>query len=238
MPAPTRPAKELGVEVDLARSAARGRSRRAGLRGRGLHQPRRLGHRPRAARRERAGRPGVGRDEPQDSGRDLRLGPQGRQLRQLRRHRQRQGRPDGGRARRSLASAARARWCCCATPKGTTAPASASRASSRRMAEHPGIKVVSSNQYAGTDVEGAYKKAEALLTSLKNPDGIARRRRHVLRERVVDVRRDARAAGERLGGQGQVRRLRRLAEPGQGAARRRTRRPGRPGSRCRWATSA
>ena len=28
------------------------------------------------------------------------------------------------------------------------------------MAAHPGIKVVSSNQYAGTDVEGAYKKAE------------------------------------------------------------------------------
>lgn len=39
------------------------------------------------------------------------------------------------------------------------------------IAEHPGIQVVSSNQYAGTDVEGAYKKAEALLTSLKNPDG-------------------------------------------------------------------
>jgi ribose transport system substrate-binding protein len=39
------------------------------------------------------------------------------------------------------------------------------------LAGHPGIKVVSSNQYAGTDVEGAYKKAEALLTSLKRPDG-------------------------------------------------------------------
>jgi ribose transport system substrate-binding protein len=39
------------------------------------------------------------------------------------------------------------------------------------MAAHPGIKVISSNQYAGTDVEGAYKKAEALLSSFKNPDG-------------------------------------------------------------------
>jgi ribose transport system substrate-binding protein len=39
------------------------------------------------------------------------------------------------------------------------------------LAGHPGIKVVSANQYAGTDVEGAYKKAEALLTSLKRPDG-------------------------------------------------------------------
>jgi len=35
----------------------------------------------------------------------------------------------------------------------------------------PGIEVVSSNQYGGADVEGAYKKAEALLTSYKKPDG-------------------------------------------------------------------
>jgi ribose transport system substrate-binding protein len=35
----------------------------------------------------------------------------------------------------------------------------------------PGIAVVSSNQYGGTDVEGAYKRAEALLGSLKRPDG-------------------------------------------------------------------
>lgn len=39
------------------------------------------------------------------------------------------------------------------------------------MAAQPGIKVVSSNQYVGTDVEGAYKRAESILTSLKNPDG-------------------------------------------------------------------
>jgi len=30
---------------------------------------------------------------------------------------------------------------------------------------------VSSNQYAGADVEGAYKKAEALLSTYKKPDG-------------------------------------------------------------------
>ena len=35
----------------------------------------------------------------------------------------------------------------------------------------PAIEVVSSNQYAGADVEGAYKKAEALLTNYKKPDG-------------------------------------------------------------------
>lgn len=39
------------------------------------------------------------------------------------------------------------------------------------MKAAPGIEVVSSNQYAGADVEGAYKKAEALLTSYKKPDG-------------------------------------------------------------------
>jgi ribose transport system substrate-binding protein len=35
----------------------------------------------------------------------------------------------------------------------------------------PGIELISSNQYGGADVEGAYKKAEALLTSYKKPDG-------------------------------------------------------------------
>ena len=37
--------------------------------------------------------------------------------------------------------------------------------------EHPGIQMVSSNQYGGADVEGAYKKAEAILSSYKKPDG-------------------------------------------------------------------
>jgi ribose transport system substrate-binding protein len=39
------------------------------------------------------------------------------------------------------------------------------------MKENPGIEVVSSNQYGGADVEGAYKKSEALLGSFKKPDG-------------------------------------------------------------------
>jgi ribose transport system substrate-binding protein len=39
------------------------------------------------------------------------------------------------------------------------------------LSAHPGIEVVSSNQYGGTDVEGFYKKAEALLSSYKRPDG-------------------------------------------------------------------
>ena len=36
---------------------------------------------------------------------------------------------------------------------------------------HKGIEVVSSNQYGGADVEGAYKKSEALLSRYKLPDG-------------------------------------------------------------------
>lgn len=39
------------------------------------------------------------------------------------------------------------------------------------MKQFPGIDVVSSNQYGGADVESAYKKAEALLSTFKKPDG-------------------------------------------------------------------
>jgi len=39
------------------------------------------------------------------------------------------------------------------------------------MKQSPGIQVLSSNQYGGADVEGAYKKGEALLSNYKQPDG-------------------------------------------------------------------
>ena len=39
------------------------------------------------------------------------------------------------------------------------------------IAAHTGIEVVSANQYGGADVEGAYKKSEALLSRYKRPDG-------------------------------------------------------------------
>jgi ribose transport system substrate-binding protein len=39
------------------------------------------------------------------------------------------------------------------------------------IAQHPGLQVVSGNQYGGADVEGAYKKSEALLTGLKRSNG-------------------------------------------------------------------
>src|SRR5262249_33614174 len=36
---------------------------------------------------------------------------------------------------------------------------------------HPGMQMVSANQYGGADAEGAYKKSEALLSGLKRADG-------------------------------------------------------------------
>jgi len=39
------------------------------------------------------------------------------------------------------------------------------------MRANPGIQIVSANQYAGADVEGAYKKGEAILSQHKRPDG-------------------------------------------------------------------
>lgn len=41
----------------------------------------------------------------------------------------------------------------------------------RALAAHQGIEILSSNQYVGADVEGAYKRAEALLTRYKSADG-------------------------------------------------------------------
>ena len=41
----------------------------------------------------------------------------------------------------------------------------------RALATHQGIEILSSNQYVGADVEGAYKRAEALLTRYKSADG-------------------------------------------------------------------
>ena len=39
------------------------------------------------------------------------------------------------------------------------------------VAGHPGLQVVSANQYGGADVEGAYKKAEAILSRFKASNG-------------------------------------------------------------------
>lgn len=39
------------------------------------------------------------------------------------------------------------------------------------LAAHKGIEILSSNQYVGADVEGAYKRGEALLSRYGKPDG-------------------------------------------------------------------
>ena len=39
------------------------------------------------------------------------------------------------------------------------------------IAAHKNLDVLSSNQYAGADVEGAYKKSESMLNRFKGPDG-------------------------------------------------------------------
>jgi ribose transport system substrate-binding protein len=39
------------------------------------------------------------------------------------------------------------------------------------IGKQKGIEVVSANQYGGADVEGAYKRGEALLHGLRRPDG-------------------------------------------------------------------
>ena len=39
------------------------------------------------------------------------------------------------------------------------------------LAAHKGIQIVSSNQYLGADVEGAYKRGEAILSNYRRPDG-------------------------------------------------------------------
>jgi ribose transport system substrate-binding protein len=41
----------------------------------------------------------------------------------------------------------------------------------RGLKSHPQIEILSSNQYLGADVEGAYKRAEALLSRYKGADG-------------------------------------------------------------------
>ena len=41
----------------------------------------------------------------------------------------------------------------------------------RSLAKHPGLQILSSNQHVGADVEGAYKRAESLLTQYKGSDG-------------------------------------------------------------------
>ena len=101
---------------------------------------------------------------------------------------------------------------------------------------HANLKVVSANQYGGADIEGAYKKSEAILSRFKTPGGGTRYRRDLLPERVHVPGDAASAPGQRLGRQGEVHRLRCVGHSQQSPRRRPHRRSGAPGSGRRWVT--
>ena len=83
-----------------------------------------------------------------------------------------------------------------------------------------------------------YKKSEALLSRYKTADGSLRVDGIFCAERIDDVRDAARAPGQRLGGQGAVRRLRCVRQARQGPRRRAHRRPRRSRIPSTWAISA
>ena len=101
--------------------------------------------------------PGRRRGAREDSCRHHRLGTEGRRLRQLRRDRQPPGRAHGGRRAREDAAARRQESWCCATPKDRRARTDREAGFLEEIAKHTNIQVLSSNQYGGADVEGAYK---------------------------------------------------------------------------------
>ncbi len=129
-----RPPPRLGVEIIWRGPAARRRPRRPG--------------RPRSRASSSRGVSGIvlapldetalvapvagGEAQRHPRRRDHRLRAQGRRLRQLRGHRQPEGRAPGRRAARGAARRARARSCSCATRRAPTARTSARRASSTR----------------------------------------------------------------------------------------------------------
>ena len=90
------------------------------------------------------------------------------------------------------------------------------------IGKHADIEVVSSNQYGGADVEGAYKKAEAMLHRFRRPDGSLGVDGIFASNESTTLADAARAAGQRLGRQGEVHRLRRLRHARQRLERRRT----------------
>ena len=135
----------------------------------------------RRSTRPRWSAPVARRDATQDPGRDLRLRAEGQRLRQLRRDRQ------PARAASSAASA----WPRRSDGKGKVVLlryAEGHDSTGKReegfldaMKAHPGIEVVSSNQYGGADVEGAYKKRGVAAQPLQEAGRQPRHRRHLLR---------------------------------------------------------
>ena len=111
------------------------------------------------------------REAARHPGRRHRLRAEGRRLRQLRRDRQPQGRPPGRRASRGVARTTRqGRAAALRRGLGEHDPARGGISRGDRAARK-GSRSSSANQYGGADVEGAYKKGEALLSRFKKPDG-------------------------------------------------------------------
>ena len=134
----------------------------------------------------------------------------------------RKGGRAGGRGPRRSCCRRAARSCCSATPKDPPAPPSARRVSSRRWqrtrTSRSSARISTAARTSRAPTRRAKRSciASRSRTASLGVDGI------FCAERIDDVRHAARAAGQRLGGQGEVRRLRRVGQAGQGAARRRT----------------
>ena len=119
----------------------------------------------------------------------------GRRPRELRRDRQPRRRED--RRRDALAqarSAATGNVVVLRYQEGSASTANAREGLPRRdRSAHPDIKVVSDNQYGGATTESAFR-SRARTCSPRKKAGPARRQRHLLPQRVDDLRHAARAA--------------------------------------------
>ena len=211
--------------------APRGRSRAADPGRRGLPEPGHQRHRAGAARRPGARPPGRGSDARRHPGRHLRLGARIEGGRQLRRHRQREGRQAGRRAHGQAAQ----------------------RQGQGPDAALPGGLGVDRGARAGLPrgaQGGVPRRHRDLVRPVRRPDPRhrqARRREpaeplpgpagHLLRQRVVGRRHAAGAAGSRPRRQGRLPRLRRPSGLRRGDGRRARCPASSCRTRSRWATS-
>ena len=178
------------------------------------------------------------RQRHEDPGRHLRLGPEGRATTSASSPPTtlKGGRLGGERLVEAMQRQA-ARSCCCATPKGHDSTGKREDGFLDAMKAHPDRRGRQLESVRRRRRRGRLQDGRGDPQQLQEARRQPRRRRHLLSERVVDVRHAAGAAGQRLGGQGAVRRLRRVREPGQGAARRRTSTASSSRIRSTWAIS-
>ena len=169
-----------------------------------------------AARRGGARAAGGRRDAPQDPGRRHRLGAEGRRLRQLRRDRQPQGRPPGGEHLAALlhgkGKVVMLRYAEGSDSTGKREagfPRGDRRAQGHRGRQREPVR----RRRRRRRVQEERGAAQPLQEARRH----ARRRRHLHPNESTTLRDAARARRQRLGGQGEVRRLRRVRHAGQGA---------------------